>query len=164
MSENFIERWEKILLNLRSAKAEEYEILTNIAIRSELYWGYDCDYIEEFKSVYKVTEEFINNNSTFVIEKAENIIGFYGVLVENNETYLEYLFVEPEYINKGYGKLLWNHMVENCDKNGIKGFSIVTSPQAKEFYIKMGAMQVGEVESLVKKGRKIPLLTYTLEK
>ncbi|MCB2312925.1 GNAT family N-acetyltransferase [Clostridium tagluense] len=76
--------------------------------------------MEEFKSVYKVTEEFINNNSTFVIEKDESIIGFYGVLVENNETSLEYLFIEPEYINKGYGKLLWNHMVENCDKKGVK--------------------------------------------
>jgi N-acetylglutamate synthase-like GNAT family acetyltransferase len=152
------------LLNIRSAKVDEYEILTNIAIESESFWDYGSDHIEKFKSVYKVTEEFISNNSTFVIEKDGNIVGFYGFIIENNVHSLEYLYIEPQYINKGYGKLLWNHVVENCDKNSIKGFSIVTSPQTKEFYTKMGAVQVGEIESLVQNGNKIPLLTYTLEK
>ena len=120
--------------------------------------------MQKFKSVYKVTEEFISNNSTFVIEKVENIIGFYGLSIENNEPSLEYLYIGPQYINKGYGKLLWKHLVENCKKNSIEVFSMVTSPQTKEFYTKMGAVQVGEIESLVKKGRKISLLTYTLGK
>jgi N-acetylglutamate synthase-like GNAT family acetyltransferase len=152
------------MINIRSAKLDEYEILTNIAIESESFWDYGSDHIEKFKSVYKVTEEFISNNSTFVIEKDGNIVGFYGFIIENNVHSLEYLYIEPQYINKGYGKLLWNHVVENCDKNSIKGFSIVTSPQTKEFYTKMGAVQVGEIESLVQNGNKIPLLTYTLEK
>lgn len=152
------------MLNIRSAKADEYEILTNIAIESESFWEYDSDHMEKFKSVYKITEEFISNNSTFVLEKDENIVGFYGFIIENNEPSLEYLYIEPQYINKGYGKLLWNHMVENCKKNSIKGFSIVTSQQTKEFYTKMGAVQVGEIESLVQNVHKIPLLTYTLEK
>jgi N-acetylglutamate synthase-like GNAT family acetyltransferase len=152
------------MINIRSAKIDEYEILTNIAIESESFWDYGSDHIEKFKSVYKVTEEFISNNSTFVIVKDGDILGFYGFIIENNVPSLEYLYIAPQYINKGYGKLLWNHMVENCNKNGVKGFSIVTSSQTKEFYTKMGAVQVGEIESLVKNGKKIPLLTYTLGK
>lgn len=46
---------------------------------------------------------------------------------------------------------------------GIKQIEIVTSPEAKEFYIKMGAIEVGIVESIVKKGRIIPKLLYNLE-
>lgn len=152
------------MLNIRTAKANEYEILTDIAIKSEAYWGYDSDYMNKFKSIYNVNEDFINNNLTVVIEEDENIVGFYGVLIENNETSLEYFFIEPKYIGKGYGKLLWNHLVKDCKNLGIKEFSIVTSPQAKEFYVKMGAMHCGEVESLLKKGRIIPRLTYTVEK
>ncbi|MCJ7690215.1 MAG: GNAT family N-acetyltransferase [Clostridiaceae bacterium] len=139
-------------------------MLTHIDIESESFWEYDSDHIEKFKSVYKVTEEFISNNSTFVIEKEENIVGFYGFIIKNNEPSLEYLYIKPQYINKGYGKLLWNHMVAKCKKNNIRKFSLVTSLQAKEFYTKMGAVQVAEIESLVQKGNKIPLLTYTLEK
>jgi len=152
------------MLNIRSAKVAEYEILTNIAIESESYWNYDSEHMEKFKTEYKVTEEFISNNVTFIIEKNETIIGFYGLVIENNETSLEYLYIVPEYINKGYGKLLWNHIITYCNDNSINEFSMVTSPQSKEFYTRMGALQVGEIESLVKKGRKIPLLTYKLEK
>jgi N-acetylglutamate synthase-like GNAT family acetyltransferase len=150
-------------MNIRKAKEDESEALTNIAIRSEEYWNYDTDYMEKFKTIYKVTEEFISNNSTFIIEDEENIIGFYGILIIKEKAELEYLFIEPKYIGKGYGKLLWNHMVANCKKIGIAEFVIVTSPEAKEFYIKMGCMQIGEVESLVKKERKIPKLIYTIK-
>jgi N-acetylglutamate synthase-like GNAT family acetyltransferase len=151
------------MVSIRRAKVDEAEALTNIAIKSEAYWGYDDEYMEKFKSVYKVTEEFLNNNPTFVIEKDGDITGFYGVLTEDYETSLEYFFIEPKYIGHGYGKLLWKHLIENCKNLGLKEFSIITSPQAKDFYVKMGAILCGEVESLFKKGRMIPLLIYTLE-
>lgn len=150
--------------NIRRAQTSESEILTNIAIKSEAYWGYDSNFMEIFKSIYKVTEEFISNNPTFVVEEDDNIVGFYGVLVGDKEISLEYLFIDPKYIGKGYGKSLWNHMVDNCANLGIKEFVIITSPQAKEFYTKMGAIPTGEVDSLVIKGRKVPRLIYTLEK
>ncbi|MDF2674915.1 MAG: family N-acetyltransferase [Clostridiales bacterium] len=151
------------MLNIRRAEICESEILTNIAIRSEAYWGYDWTFMENFKSIYKVTEKFISNNLTYVIEKDESIIGFYGILRGDNETSLEYFYVEPLSIGKGYGKLLWNHMVESCRKQDINEIVLVTSPQAKEFYIKMGAISSGEVDSLVIEGRKVPRLVYRLE-
>lgn len=152
------------MLNIRKAKVEEHDILTNLATKSEAYWGYDLDYMEKFKSIYNVSEEFINNNSTVIIEEDDNIIGFYGLINKSNGTTLEYFFIEPNYIGKGYGKSLWNHLIMDCKSLGIKKISIVTSPQAKEFYIKMGATQCGEVESFLKKGRIIPQLVYAVQK
>ncbi|WP_346939864.1 GNAT family N-acetyltransferase [uncultured Clostridium sp.] len=72
--------------------------------------------------------------------------------------------MNPDYIGKGYGKLLWNHAIENAKSLNIKQLEIVTSPEAIDFYIKMGAVKIGEVESLVKVGRKIPRLIYKVEK
>jgi len=152
------------MLNIRCARICDSEELTNLAIKSEAYWGYDSNFMEKFKAIYKVTEEFISDNPTFVIQEDENIVGFYGILIEKNKTSLEYLFIEPKSIGKGYGKLLWKHMVKNCEKLGVKEFEIVTSPKAKEFYIKMGAKVNGEVISLVIKENKIPRLIYTIEK
>ncbi|MHB8074430.1 GNAT family N-acetyltransferase [Desulfosporosinus fructosivorans] len=151
------------MLSMRRAKPYEYEILTDIAIKSEAYWGMDSDYMEKFKSVYKVTEEFISNNPTFVIEEDDSVVGFYGILIDDRETSLEYLFIEPKSIGRGYGKLLWNHLVNTCKYIRIKELVIVTSPQAKEFYLKMGAIFFGEVESLLQKGRIIPRLIYSLQ-
>lgn len=150
------------MVKIRSAKVNEYDILTQIATKSESYWGYDSYYMYRFKSIYDVSEEFINNNPTVIIEDGENIVGFYGVINNWNEAFLEYFFIEPKYIGKGYGKLLWNYLIEDCKNLGIKEFDLVTSPQAKEFYIKMGAIPCGEVESLLEKGRIIPHLIYTV--
>lgn len=152
------------MLNIRRAKVDEYEILTDIAIKSEAYWGYDSDYMDKFKSIYNVSEEFIKNNPTVLIEEDNSIIGFYGLICKDNETSLECFFIEPKHIGKGYGKLLWSYLVSYCKNLAIKDFDIVTSPQAKEFYVKMGAIPCGEVESLLKKGRIIPQLIYTVEK
>jgi len=150
--------------NIRRAKTCESEILSHIAVESEAYWGYDSDYMERFKSLYKITKEFISENLTFVIQYDNNIIGFYGILINGKEFSLEYFFIEPKSIGKGYGKLLWNHMIHECENLNINKFVIVTSPQAKDFYMKMGALPFGEVASLLKKGRIIPRLIYTIEK
>jgi hypothetical protein len=55
---------------------------------------------------------------------------------------------------------MWDHMINYCKSVGIKSFSLVTSPQAKGFYEKMEAVMIGEVDSLLRKGRKIPRLKF----
>jgi len=152
------------MINIRRAKVGEGSILTNIAINSEAYWGYDEEYMESFKNTYGVSENYISNYPTFLIEDNQIIVGFYSILMNVGETELEYFFINPDYIGKGYGKLLWNHVIENAKSLNIKQLEIVTSPEAIGFYIKMGAVKIGEVESLVKVGRKIPRLIYKVEK
>jgi N-acetylglutamate synthase-like GNAT family acetyltransferase len=83
-------------------------------------------------------EEFISNNPTYIVEENENIVGFYGVILAEKETCLEYFFIKPKSIGKGYGKILWNHMVNTCKELGINEFAIVTSPQAKKIIQKWG--------------------------
>jgi ribosomal protein S18 acetylase RimI-like enzyme len=151
------------MLNIRRARAQEAEALTRLAIQSEAYWGYDSAYMQQFQSMYAVTESFINSHPVFVLEKGGLITGFYAFQMGKKETSLEFLYIDPSCIGLGYGKLLWDHAVKTAEGLGIKEFVIVTSPQAKGFYLKMGAVLAGEVESLVKKGRMIPQFIYRLE-
>lgn len=50
-------------------------------------------------------------------------------------------------------------MIERCESLGILEVELVTSPQAKEFYTKMGAVVVKEVNSQID-NRKIPKLRF----
>lgn len=150
------------MANIRQAKTCESEVLTDIAAASEAYWGYDENFMKNYKAIYKVTDEFIISNPTFVIEDNDKIIGFYSIIRSDKEISVEYFYIEPKNVGKGYGKILWSHMTAYCKEQGISEIELVTSPQAKEFYIKMGAKLLGEVDSLVIKDRKIPKLTYTL--
>ena len=116
--------------------------------------------MESFKDTYRVSENYISNYPTFLIEDDNGVVGFYGILMNEGEIELEYFFIHPRYIRKGYGKLLWQHVIETARSLNIKEFEIVTSPEAIGFYTKLGATKIGEVESLVKVGRKIPRLIY----
>lgn len=149
------------MVKVRQAKLDEAESLTNLSTRAEAYWGFDDEYMARFKVLYKITKEFINDNLTYVMHDEDKIIGFYSIMQKGKEASLEYFFIEPEFIGKGYGRQLWKHMCNRCLKLDIKKIEIVTSPEAKEFYIKMGAIEVGIVESIVKKGRIIPKLIYS---
>lgn len=85
-----------------SASPKDIDLLASLEIRSESYWGYDSDFMDKFKRIYLITEEFILNNPTYILKDDEIIIGFYGILLNNDEVSLEYLFIEPAYIGKGY--------------------------------------------------------------
>ncbi|MBI9012526.1 MAG: GNAT family N-acetyltransferase [Clostridiales bacterium] len=150
------------MYNIITAKPSDSIALTELAIQSESYWGYDEVFLKEFAKQYNVTEDYIRDNPVYMLYTQDSIIGFYGMLLSGEEKSLEYLFVKPEYIGQGYGKILWNHMIKTCYEEGIKEFVIVTSPQAKEFYTRLGAKYIGEVESIIIKGRKIPKLIYIL--
>jgi len=117
--------------------------------------------MDRFKKIYLITEEFILNNPTYILKDGEIIIGFYGLLL-SDEVSLEYLFIEPMYIGKGYGKMLWNHALEECKKLCIREFTIITSPDARGFYLKLGATIYNQVDSLISKGNKTPKLIYRL--
>ena len=150
------------MLTIRKAKTDEASVLTDIAIKSEAYWGYDPDFMDSFRSIYSVTEKFIDENPTYVAEEDGNILGFYGVSGGGDGVELEYLYVSPEYIGNEIGKLLWDHMDKYCRESNVDRIILVTSPQAVGFYTKQGAVQVGEVESLVRKGRMVPKLVYSI--
>lgn len=71
---------------------------------------------------------------------------------------LKDLFIEPKEIGKGYGKALWQYMIEVAKDLGIRTVHFHSDPHAENFYIMMGAKRIGEIESTVFEGRKLPLL------
>lgn len=144
------------------ASVKDAELLASLEFRSESYWGYGSDFMDRFKNIYLITEEFISNNPTYILKDNDIIIGFYGLLIGKEETSLEYLFIEPEYIGRGYGKALWNHALEECNKLGVREFTIITSPDARGFYLRLGATIYKEVDSLITTGHKTRKLIYRL--
>lgn len=151
------------MINIRRATPGESEDLTNIATESEAHWGGSTEFLERFRELYRVTASFIKDNPTYVLEEDGDIMGFYGVVVGKDVSELEYLYVKACCIGKGYGRMLWEHLEKRCRELGIPKLELVTSPEAKSFYIKMGAAELSMVESIVQNGRMIPKLSYMVK-
>ncbi|PEY32207.1 GNAT family N-acetyltransferase [Bacillus cereus] len=144
---------------VRKALLNEGAELSKIALESKATWGYSEEFILACKEDLTITEEYIKNNDVYVLEKQGVKIGFFSFQCKE-QIVLDFLYLHPDYKGKGYGKVLWKGVVEKAVELGMKSFTIDSDPNAKGYYIKMGAKLIGETPSTVFKNRTLPLLQY----
>ena len=53
--------------------------------------------------------------------------------------WMEHIFIYPEYITKGVGSVLIEHMKSYCRVNDIRLLTVFVDPFAEGFYKKIGA-------------------------
>lgn len=147
-------------LSIRPASPDEASFLSELALRSKAHWGYTKEFLEACRAELTLSPDYIAASPVFVLEEGKRTVGFYGLRERENEIELVYLFVEPSAMNRGYGKRLWQHLVETAAKLSPKRISIESDPYAESFYKRMGAKAVGFVSSSVQANRKLPLLEF----
>ncbi|QDS36153.1 GNAT family N-acetyltransferase [Brevibacillus brevis] len=152
-------------MNIRRAKGHEASELSDLAYRSKAYWGYSDEFMEACRDDLTLSPAHIEEHEVYVLED-EGIKGFMSLEkdAEQEQWLLGFLFMEPEAVGKGYGKALWQHMVEVAQKLDIPVINIHSDPYAEPFYLSRGAKRVGEIVSTVFPGRKLPLLEVEIGK
>lgn len=144
----------------RKAKLNDLDILNKLAINSESYWGENSTFLEKFKKVYIITPRSLNNSYIIIMEKDTEIVGFYSLDIKKRE--LDYFYIKKNFIGQGLGKEMWKNMLSNCKRFGLKELYFVTSSEAAGFYLSLGAIKIGTVESKLRKGKFIPKLKYEI--
>lgn len=155
---------EKLLhVDIRQAKPFEADVLSEIAFRSKAYWGYDDEFMEKVRAELLVTEDEVQQNLFFVAETGGCLLGFYELTGEPPIGKLSSLFVDPNKIGQGLGKLLFKHAIKIGRKNGYQTLSIDSDPYAEGFYQAMGAVRVGVIPSGSIQNRTLPLMEFSLD-
>lgn len=147
---------------IRKAKESEAKYLSDLAIRSKAYWGYDENFLEKCRPILTITKEYIQNWHVFVLEEKKVVKGFYTLKVIEGENRLDCLWLEQDNIGMGYGSILFHHIVFEAKKLGWSYFRLVGEPSAIGFYEKMGATKIGDIASSVGGGRLLPHMEYEI--
>ena len=145
-------------MNIRKATIDEAGYLSELSFRSKAYWGYSEAFMEACRKDLTILPEDILSSIIFVLEDDKVIKGFIGLEIEDGSCLLSNLFIDPNEIGKGYGRRLWLHMLEVAKELNVHSILIHSDPYAEDFYLAMGARRIGEIESTVFEGRKLPLL------
>ncbi|WLD94705.1 GNAT family N-acetyltransferase [Alkalihalobacillus sp. AL-G] len=148
------------MTTIRPARLEEAQYLSALALESKVCWDYSEDFIDSCVEDLTINEQYITDNYVFVLEDQSNIIGFFSFKKEPERSWLDFLYLHPVYIGRGYGKIIWNNVVEKAKQLKIETFTIDSDPNAKPFYEKMGAVLIGETPSTAIEGRMLPLLKF----
>jgi GNAT superfamily N-acetyltransferase len=151
--------------SIRDACPDEAELLSELAIRSKAHWGYSPEFLESCRSELAVDANRIGSDDfkCKVAADTNGILGFYIVEKISEGVYeLEALFVEPEHIGKGIGRLLVQHAIKLLSESRASRLIIQGDPNAARFYVAAGARQVGFRESNSIPGRHLPLFEIEL--
>ena len=149
------------MIKFARATPENVEHLRSIAHDSEAHWGYDKEFMDAFDCKFNITEKFILNQPVYVLFRGSVPVAFWGLRQDLETWELEYFYVSEQDLGRGYGKQMWDHMINWCKEHKIRKIHFVTSHQAIGFYEKMGAVQDGMSQSMID-GRTIPHFVYEL--
>lgn len=154
-------------LILRAGTGSEAVVLSELAMRSKGWWGYSESLLEAMR--VELTLDADKAGHTTVAEVDGALAGFYLLQPLNQAKHpgrgeLDMLFVDPEFIGTGVGRVLAEDARRVAGAQGWTHLLVVSDPQAVEFYVRMGAEQVGERLSLSVPGRALPLLELPVRK
>ncbi len=144
-------------LVIRAARADEAAALTDLAMRSKAYWGYEADFLARCRAALEVKTAALSAQPRFVAERRGRRLGFYGFEPLPDGVGLDYLFVEPDCVGQGVGRALWRHALAVAARLGHPTLTVVADPNAAGFYRRMGAEPAGGQESELEPGRILPV-------
>jgi len=147
---------------IRRAREDEATALSDLAMRSKAMWGYPPDFVEACREALTVTRQEIRDAPVYVHDGDAGVDGFYGLAGVPPRATLEYLFVEPTATRRGVGTKLLRHAVAVACRLGFREIEVESDPNAEAFYQRGGGVRIGEVESDVEAGRRLPVLLIDL--
>lgn len=152
------------MATIRRAKVSETALLSELAVRSKAYWGYDAEFMDRCREELTLHEELFLDSTTFVAEVDSKVVGFYTVeATDDGRMELSFLFVEPEAIGQGHGRALLEHAKAFVRAQGATTLEIQSDPHAATFYMAAGGRLVGTRSSASIPGRTLPVFEIDLE-
>ena len=133
--------------------------LSRLVKRSKAYWGYDDEFMAKAAPDLIVTEAKLP--TTWVAEMDGQSAGVVALMPINGDIDLDMFFVDPALLRSGLGRVMCDFAVQKARALGAGKLIVVSEPNAEEFYLRMGAVRVGESYSQSTE-RNLPLLEFEL--
>jgi predicted N-acetyltransferase YhbS len=147
-------------MKIRSATADDATTLTLLARAAKKSWGYADTQMQAWQSVLTIDEDALSSMRVWVGEDEGGVVGFYALAGEGRSVQLDHLWVRPGQMGKGVGRTLLTHALAEARAAGAEAVVIESEPNAEPFYIRMGAVRVGEVAAPIEGApdRVLPIL------
>lgn len=141
----------------KSSKDDDI-ILTDITKKSKAYWGYSDEQIKNWSESLTITKNYIENNNVYKLLVNDMTVGYYSYIhLNEKEVKLDNLFVLPNYIGNGFGKILMSDFLNRIKNTEIEKIILDSEPNVEKFYEHFGFIKVGQIETSIK-DRYLPIM------
>lgn len=138
------------------ATIKDIPVLNAISWSSKMYWKYPHEWMEKWKDELQVKRSDFILSKIYNITVAEKIIGFCAIQDQSEYYEISHLWILPEFIGKGYGKILLSTILEEIITQS-KDIMVTADPNAEGFYHALGFVTCGKIASYPP-GRYLPLM------
>jgi len=150
------------MLQLRPARPDEAELLTDLCLRSKAVWGYDEAFMRACRAELTLSAADLAPSSLQVAVDGNEVAGLVQIAVEGEKADLAKLFIAPSTLRAGVGRQLFDWAVKTARERGARWLWIEADPDAAAFYRQMGAIDDGVAPSGSIPGRYLPRLKLKL--
>ena len=131
---------------VRAGREEDFVRLREIAVDAKAHWGYDRARVEEWAVGGDFEPESLRARLVFVADAGGAPIGWASLIPRGEVGWLEDLWVEPAWIGRGVGRLLFEHAADRARELGARRLEWEAEPNATGFYEHMGGAYVRDSE------------------
>lgn len=132
------------MTSIQRVSSDQSGELSVIAYAAKAHWGYPQRWMDLWKPQLTFNPDYFETYESWVALDGSRPIGFYTLEQRNGQAWLENLWVLPEYMGQGIGKLLFLHAVDLSRQRGYERLQLEADPNAMGFYEKMGMYKIGE--------------------
>jgi N-acetylglutamate synthase-like GNAT family acetyltransferase len=146
------------MVTLRRARPDEAGVLTDLVLAAKAHWGYDEAFMESVRDELTFSPDDVAARHVVVAELDGVVVGCYSLGGAPPLGELEDMWVSPDRIGTGLGRILWQDAMATAAAAGFEHLDIDADPFAEGFYLRMGAERIGETPSGSMPGRMLPRL------
>jgi GNAT superfamily N-acetyltransferase len=143
---------------IRFAQPDEASTLSRVALRSKAHWGYDNSFLESCRAELDVPPSACDGTHVIVAIEDATLARFARISGGQPEGELSALFVDPPFMKQGVGGDLLRAVMVQASALGLRRLLLDSDPGAEGFYLRAGAVRVGDTPSGSIPGRLLPRL------
>jgi GNAT superfamily N-acetyltransferase len=149
------------MVSIRAARPDEGELLREIAVAAKAHWGYDEGWVRSWAARGDFSPEALTSKPVLVAEADDHVIAFAMLIPRGDVAWLDDLWVEPEWIGRGIGTMLFDAAAARALELGADRMEWEAELNAIGFYEKRGGRYLRDSEE-TELGRVLPIMGIEL--
>jgi GNAT superfamily N-acetyltransferase len=149
---------------IRHALAANLAEINRVIRASKSHWRQPYAYLQAALPLLAVDDAYLVRNLCFEVVEDGAVVCFFAIADDDGAKLLDHLWVRPDRLGCGIGRLACEHVVALARERGWRRLRVLPEPDAAGFYRRLGFEDTGvHVESRVPGGPRFPLLQLPLD-
>lgn len=147
------------VIEIQYLQGAELKAASELCVRAKAHWGYDAEFMAICTPELQLLIGDLVTSEVVGAYEDKQLVAVLQLVSSGPDALLDKLFVEPDEIGLGIGRMMFEWSVRKSNDWRAKRIIIESDPHAEPAYIAFGCRRIGMVRTELTT-RDIPLLEY----